>query len=313
MRVAMTGGGGFLGSHLLARLIGAGSLVTLVGPELGPSRYTASMVAAGRARFVRCDADFTDGVAAQSIADASALVLMDSLPQPSASPPERLVDEVEASLAPLVPLLCAFASRGGHVVFASSGAVYGDPVRTPSRESDLPRPRSTFALARLACEHALRLCSATATVSVLRYGTVYGPGESGSHVIPTMIRAALAGDALEIDGDGSDEHDYVHIADAVDATMSALVRRADGVYNVATGIGTTTTELASLIVWLTGGKVAPVKRPADRNPARASLILDTSRARSDLAFAPRHALADGLKEEVGWLKATFEGNLKSAA
>ena len=140
MRVAMTGGGGFLGSHLLARLIGAGSLVTLVGPELGPSRYTASMVAAGRARFVRCDPDFTDGVAAQSIADASALVLMDSLPQPSASPPERLVDEVEASLAPLVPLLCAFASRGGHVVFASSGAVYGDPVRTPSRESDLPRP-----------------------------------------------------------------------------------------------------------------------------------------------------------------------------
>src|SRR5438067_480879 len=191
MRVAMTGGGGFLGSHLLARLIGAGSLVTLVGPELGPSRYTASMVAAGRARFVRCDADFTDGVAAQSIADASALVLMDSLSQPSASPPERLVDEIEASLAPLVRLLCAFASRGGHVVFASSGAVYGDPVHIPSRESDLPRPRSTFAL--------------------------------------------------------------------------------------------------------------------------ASLILDTSRARSDLAFAPRHALADGLKEEVGWLKATFEGNLKSAA
>src|SRR5438094_4235496 len=199
MRVAMTGGGGFLGSHLLARLIGAGSLVTLVGPDLGPSRYTASMVAAGRARFVRCDADFTDRVvAARSIADASALVLMDSLPQPSASRPERLVDEVEASLAPLVPLLCAFASRGGHVVFASSGAVYGDPVCTPSRESDLPRPRSTFALARLACEHALRLCSATATVSVLRYGTVYGPGESGSHVIPTMIRAALAGDAPEV-------------------------------------------------------------------------------------------------------------------
>src|SRR5438046_5243432 len=227
MRVAMTGGGGFLGSHLLARLIGAGSLVTLVGPDLGPSRYTASMVAAGRARFVRCDADFTDSVAARSIADASALVLMDSLPQPSASRPERLVDEVEASLAPLVPLLCAFASRGGHVVFAGSGAVYGDPVCTPSRESDLPRPRSTFALARLACAPALRLCSATATVRVLRYGTGYGPGESGSHVIPTMIRAALAGDAPEVEGDGSDEHDYVHIPDAVDAPTAALVTAGD--------------------------------------------------------------------------------------
>jgi len=99
----------------------------------------------------------------------------------------------------------------------------------------------------------------------------------------------------------------------VDATMSALVRRADGVYNVGTGIGTTMIELASLIVWLTGGKATPVKRPAFGNPARASLILDTSRARSDLAFGPRHALADGLKEEVGWLKATTEGNLKSAA
>jgi len=312
MRIAMTGGGEFLGSHLLARMIGAGSLVTLLGPDLGPSRYAASMVAAGRARFVRCDAEFTDGLAAHAIADADALVLMDSHPR-SASPPERLVDEIETSLTPLVPLLCAFASRGGHIVFASSGAVYGDPVRTPSRESDLPRPRSTFALARLACEHALRLCSATATVSVLRYSMVYGPGESGSHVIPTMIRAALAGDAPEVEGDGSDEHDYVHIADAVEATMSALVRRADGVYNVGTGIGTTMIELASLIVWLTGGKAAPVKRPANGNPTRSSLILDTSRARSDLAFAPRHALADGLKEEVGWLKATFEGNLKSAA
>jgi len=313
MHVAMTGGGGFLGSHLLARMIGAGSLVTLVGPDLGPSRYAASIVAAGRARFLRCDADFTDSVAAQAIAEADALVLMDSLPRPSASPPERLFDEIETTLAPLVPLLCAFASRGGHVVFASSGTVYGDPVSTPSRASDLPRPRSTFALAKLACEHALRLCSATATVSVLRYGRVYGPGECGSHVIPTMIRAALTGAAPEVEGDGSDEHDYVHIADAVEATMSALVRRADGVYNVGSGIGTTMIEIASLIVWLTGSKAAPVKRPVDGNPTRNSLILDTSRARSDLAFEPRHALADGLKEEVGWLKATSEGNLKSAA
>ena len=313
MRVAMTGGGGFLGSHLLARMIGAGSVVTLLGPDLGPSRYTASIVAAGHARFLRCDPGFTDSAALQAAADADVLVVLDSPPGPATSRPERLVDEIEVNLTPLVSLLSAFASRGGHVLFASSGAVYGDPGRTPARESDLPRPRSTFAVAKLACEYALRVCSPTSTVSILRYGRIYGPGESGSHAIPTLIRAALTGEAPEVVGDGSDEHDYVHIADAVAATMSALTKRADGVYNVGTGIGTTMIELASLVVWLTGCSAAPVRRAADRASTRGSLVLDTSRAHSDLAFEPRHVLAEGLKEEIGWLKATLESNLKSAA
>ena len=313
MRVAMTGGGGFLGSHLLARLIGAGSVVTLLGPDLGRSRYTASIVAAGQARFIRCDQGFTDRAALQAVADGDALVLLDSPASPSASRPEGLVEEIEACLTPLVSLLRAFASRGGHVLFASSGAVYGDPGHTPARESDLPRPRSAFAVAKLACEHALRVCSPTSTVSILRYGRIYGSGESGSHVIPTLIRAALAAEAPEVVGDGSDEHDFVHIADAVGATMSALTRRADGVYNVGTGIGTTMIELASLVVWLTGCSAAPVKRAADGASTRGSLVLDTSRAHSDLAFEPRHVLAEGLKEEIGWLKATLESNLKSAA
>jgi nucleoside-diphosphate-sugar epimerase len=105
MRVAMTGGGR-LGSHLLARKIGAGSVVTLLGPDLGPSRYTASIVAAGQARFIRCDQCFTDGAALQAAADADALVVLDSPPLPPASRPERLVDEIEAILTPLVSLLC---------------------------------------------------------------------------------------------------------------------------------------------------------------------------------------------------------------
>jgi len=314
MHVAVTGGGGFIGSHLLARMIGAGMDVTLIGTDLGRSRYAASVVAAGDARFIRCDAGFGDGATLRALADADALVLFDASSFRSESPPERLVDEVEANLPPLARLVLAFATRGRHVVFASSSAVYGDPVRTPARESDLPRPRSAFAVAKLACEHALRICSGSATASILRYATVYGPGETASHTIPTFIRAALVGQAPTVAGEGLDERDYIHVADAVEATMSALRRHADGVYNVGTGIGTTTIELANLVVWLTGGPTAAVRRvDPDNESGRASLVLDTSRMRSELGCEPRHALPDGLKDEIGWFRAQFGSDLKTAA
>ena len=314
LRLAMTGAGGFLGAHLLARFVGAGMAVTVVGPDTGESRYTARMVAAGDVGFLRCDAGFTDAGVVGALEEAEALVLAGfGEPASSSATPLNSVD-IDRTVLPLMRLVIGFARRGKHLILASSDSVYGAPERTPVRESDPTRPRTAVGLINVACEQVLGVSSELgATASVLRYATIYGPGETATRAVPNLIRAALAGRGPVLEDDGVDEHDYVHVTDAVDATLSALRRRADGTYNVGTGVGTTTAEVANLVVWLTGCSETPIRGAGADHPTRASVVLDTSRAHMDLAFQARHALADGLKEEVGWFRAIFRSNLKTAA
>jgi nucleoside-diphosphate-sugar epimerase len=306
MRVAVTGGGGFIGAHLMARLLGAGIDVTLVGHDIGRSRYVAALVAAGAVRFAKCDPGFRDEPAVRSaVADADALVLLGYVAPTVSSPAGQFLDELEQNVASTARLLRGVEGRARHVVFASSDSVYGMPARTPVRETDPTCPRIPFAAAKLACEQIVRIACTTAGASstVLRYSNVYGPGEPCSRLIPTFIRAALAGQPPLIDGDGFDERDYVHVADAVDATMNALRHQVDGIYNIGTGLGTTTFELAQLIVWISGGKAAPVSRAAlDRRQDRTNVVLDITLATSELGFSPRHSLSDGIAGEIGWVR-----------
>jgi len=317
LRVVMTGGGDFVGPHLLARMVGLGMSVTLIDPGPGDSRYTASVINAGKVRFVRSDARFEGDEVLAALDDADALIVsMPSVDETSCGSPAELDrGAIDRAVVPLARLVAVFADRGKHIVLASSDAVYGTPALNPVRESDPSRPGTGVGMVDVAREQTVRVCSEVgATASILRYATIYGPGETASRAIPNLIRAALAGRGPVLEADRlNEEHDYVHIADAVDATISALRRRADGVYNVGTGIGTTTLELANLIVWLTDCSEAPTQNGRDGHINRTSLVLDTSRARSDLGFEPRHPLPEGLKEEVGWFRAVFRSDLRSAA
>jgi len=280
--------------------------VTLIDENTGRSRYVAALVADGAARFTNCGAAFRDEAPLRSaLADADALVLLGYVAPRASSPADRLLEELEQNVASTARILRAAEGRVRHVVFASSDSVYGNPVRTPVRETDATCPRIPLAAAKLACEQVVRISCSAAGVSatILRYSIVYGPGEPCSRVVPTFIRAALSGQPPQIDGEGLDEHDYVHVADAVDATMNAVRHGADGVYNIGTGIGTTTLELAQLVVWISGGTAAPVRRAApEHRRDRTSVVLDVAHASSDLGFAPRHSLAEGLATEIGWFK-----------
>jgi UDP-glucose 4-epimerase len=304
MRVAVTGGGGFVGAHLVARLIGARLEVSLVGPDTGRSPYVAALVTAGKARFIPCDPTFRDETVVRSaLADADVLVHLGHL---SSGAADKHSEEPERNVAATTRLLRAAAGRVRHVVFASSDSVYGTPVRMPARELDPARPRTSFGLAKLACEQAVRGSCATAGVSasILRYASVYGPGETASRAIPRFIRAALAGEPLLVAGQGVDEGDYVHVTDAVTATMNALRREADGTYNVGTGIGTTTVELAQLVIWISGGKARLVRGASnDGERDRTSVVLDPGFARSAISFVAGRSLSEGLAEEIGWFKA----------
>ena len=310
MRVVLTGGGGFIGSHLLARLVGAGMDVTLVGPHAGKSRYTASLIDAGDVRFVRCDGAFMWQGLRPALEDADALVLLGYVMPASSSPAERLADELRRNVAPLVRLLHAAQGAPRHVIFASSVSVYGAPARVPLHESDAARPATAYGVAKLACEDALRFVAATWgwRSCILRYATGYGPGETVPRAIPNFIRAALTGQPPVVNGDGLDEHDYIHVADIVEATVAALRCGAEGVFNVGTGIGTRTIDVARLVLELTGSSPEMVHRAARVDPAGPiRIICDTEAARSQLGFVARRALAEGITEEIGWFRAALAG------
>jgi UDP-glucose 4-epimerase len=296
--------------------VGAGLDVTLLGPDTGRSRYTASLVSAGTVRLLRCHSAFLEAdILRATLAEAETLVLLGYVMPKPRSTTQRLLDEFRENVAPLLRLLAAAEGGVRHVVFASSASVYGAPECTPVSESEPPRPRTPHAVAKLAAEQALRLwaTSAGATASILRYSTVYGPSETVPRAIPNFIRAALSGESPTIDGDGMDEYDYVHVADVAEATVSALEHKADGTYNVGTGIGTTTLDLAKLVITLTGASGTPVLRPALLSDhVRTRLLCDTERARAALGFAARHALADGIKEEAGWFRSQLAAPLRVA-
>jgi UDP-glucose 4-epimerase len=307
IRVVMTGGGDFIGSHLLARMVGAGMDVTLIGPDTGDSRYTASLVKAGDVRFQRCDGDFVDELTLRSVLkDAEAIVLLGYVMPTPSSLAACFLDELGGNVAPTIRLLRAAEGEACHVVFASSVAVYGAPARVPVRESDAPSPNTPYAIAKLTAEQAVRAtCSAAGmSASILRYSTVYGPGDTTHSAVTSFIQVALAGRPPVIDGDGLDEHDYIHVADAAEATLGALRHRADGTYNVGTGIGTTTLDVARLVTDLAHAKTTPVCRTWSRpEHGRTRIVCDTELAGTHLGFTARRVLVDGITEEIGWLKA----------
>lgn len=315
MRVVLTGGGGFIGSHLLARLIGAGMDVTLIGSTIGKSRYTASLVSSGAVRFLRCDDSFSEeDVLRPALADADALVLLGYVRPTALSPARRLSDELVRNLAPLIRLLRAAEGRTRQVVFASSVSVYGSRATAPVRETDAPRPETPYAIAKLASEESVEIvCAASGwTPCLLRYATVYGPGETVPRAIPNFIRASLDGQPPVIAGDGLDEHDYVHVADVVDATMLALRRRASGVFNIGSGIGTSTLDLARTVVRLAGANLEPVFcRRSDAASTPVRVVCATDLAKSTFNFAAHRSLAEGLTEEIGWFRSDLKFSAKA--
>jgi len=305
VRVVMTGGGGFIGAHLLARMVGAGLDITLVGSTTGKSRYTASLVHAGTVRFLRCADTFDDeDILRPALADADAFVLLGYTMPTALAASRRLSEEFTRNVAPLIRLLRAAEEQPRHVVFASSVSIYGRPRTVPVHETEAPRPETPYAIAKLAAEETVQLlCEAAgSTASILRFATVYGPGETVPRAVPNFIQAALAGQPPVVSGDGSDEHDYVHVCDVVEATLQALRMRADGTYNIGTGVGTSTVDLCRLVLRLAGSDLAPAFRPADvaRGPIRT--VCATERAAKELGFSARRDLHDGISEEIGWFR-----------
>ena len=192
------------------------------------------------------------------------------------------------------------------LVYASSSSVYGDDVRIPMQEESVLKPVSPYGVSKLAAEQLCYLYfvnHGVPTVS-LRYFTVYGPRQRPDMGFHRFLKAVLRGEAITVYGDGEQTRDFTYVDDIVAATAAAADRGVAGrVYNIGGGSRVSLNHVLELIGTVTGRPVALRREAAQKGDMRDTYA-DTTRARADLAFAPQATLADGLRAEYDWLRAT---------
>jgi UDP-glucose 4-epimerase len=296
----VTGGAGFIGSHLVEALVERGHAVRVFDNF---STGNPGNLAAVRDAVEVIDGDLSDRAA---VAEAMRGVEVVFHQAALASVPRSVADPLathEACVNGTLHLLLAARDAGvRRVVYAASSSAYGNSERLPKRESDATGPLSPYAVAKLAGEH---YCAAFTQVYGLetvrlRYFNVFGPRQPPDSpyaaVIPRFLEAMLAGRPPRLHGDGQQSRDFTYVADVVQANLRAA--QAPGVcgkvYNIACGRRTSLLELVAKINALLGTDIEPVHDAPRPGDVRHSLA-DISRAQEDLGYQPRFDIDTGLR------------------
>ena len=306
MKVIVTGGAGFIGSHVVDAIIRRGlEVVVFDDLSTGDLRNVPAGVA-----FVRGDVSRPEELERvkehvkgdeTAIAHLAALV---SVPEAM----ERPSRAFEVNVMGTVNVMELARRLDSYVVIASSAAVYGDPPSLPVRESDPTRPLSTYGASKLAAEAAVLAMAREwgLRASALRLFNVYGPRmRPGPYagVVLRFLTAALQGATPEVYGDGMNTRDFVYVTDAAEAFALAIERGAVGVFNVGTGRETSVLELLELVSRITGVQLRPAFRPPRPGDIRRS-VADIRLAREQLGWSPRVTLEEGLRLTYEWLRSS---------
>ena len=293
MRAIVTGGAGFIGSHVVDALVARGDEVVVLDDLSHGRRENVNPSAELVVADVR-DAGAVAEVFATKRPEACLHLAAQADVRVSVSRPDY---DCEVNVIGTIQLLAAAREHGTRIVLASTGgAIYGECVE-PAPETAPRLPLAPYGTSKLAAEEYLgtynRLygCEHTA----LRYGNVYGPrqdphGEAG--VVAIFFGRLDAGEQPHVYGDGSQERDYVYVADVAEATLAAL-DHSTGVFNVGTGTATSVLRLLGACLGVTGKTVEPVFDPPRPGELQRS-VLDPSLAERDLGFAARTQLEEGL-------------------
>jgi UDP-glucose 4-epimerase len=214
----------------------------------------------------------------------------------------ELDQEIQHNVAPTVRLLDAAARAGVEFLgFASSTGVYL-PAAEPIDEEGAVGGRTPYAMGKLMQEDSVRQWGTRQRrpVGILRLATVYGPGETVARAVPNFIRAVLAGQAPVVDGQGTQASDLIYVSDVVEAFIAATRRKADGVFNIGSGLPRTPRQIAAAVIMLCQARV-----PVDSDPGRAErpgAICRVARAAAELGFRARTSLEAGLQDEIAWMR-----------
>ena len=303
MKVLVTGGAGFIGSHIVTRLLREGHTVRVLDNLTTGKRENLAHVAKDVELVV---GDVRDESAVAAAMAGAELVYHEaaivSVPYSVEHPRETHAVNV---LGTLNVALAARDAGARRLVFACSAAVYGEDPELPKREAMKPAPVSPYGVEKIAGEqylHAFSSIYGIETVS-LRYFNVFGPRQDPSSaysgVISIFADRIRKGSELKIYGDGKQTRDFVFVDNVVDANLLAGTRTGNGIsgraYNVACGKATTLLELATLLGEVSGKAPVIVHAEPRVGDVRDS-VADITRARSELGYEPKVSVKDGLRE-----------------
>jgi UDP-glucose 4-epimerase len=307
MRALVTGGAGFIGSHLVDALLGRGDDVRVLDDL---SSGLADNIASG-VDVVK--ADVADEAAVREAVRDVEVVFHLAAQGGVLRSVERPLDTDRVNAHGTVTVLDAARSAGvRRVVYASSSSIYGDTTRHPTPESEPPRPRSPYAASKLAGEYYCRVFSVAGPLETvaLRYFNVFGPRQRPDSryaaVVPRFIDALRRGDQPVVHGDGQQSRDFTFVDDVVAANLAAAgapaARSSGQVYNVAGGGRHSVLELLATLADIVG--VTPDPEHTDPRPGdlRASYA-DLTAARRDLGYEPTVDWRDGLRRTTEWFAA----------
>ncbi len=313
-RYLVTGGAGFIGSHLVEHLLTRGDEVRVVDNlSTGTLANLAAATAAARTAGASGMPEFIEGDLADLGVAARAAVGMDYVLHQAAIPsvPRSVSDPISSNRANIdATLNVLVAARDAGVkrlVFAGSSSVYGDAAEMPKREDMPARPLSPYALQKLVGEQYLALFTSLyglETVST-RYFNVFGPRQDPSSpysgVISLFVRAALDGTAPTIHGDGEQTRDFTYVSNTVDGVLRAAVAPgvAGHVINVATS-----GRVSLNVLWREVQRLLGTSLTATYGPSRAGDVRDSQaaidKAARMLGYLPTVTFEDGLRRTVEW-------------
>lgn len=297
----VTGGAGFIGSHLVDVLIDRGDAVTVIDwVEPTPDRRNA------KATYILCD--IRDRKLEQIVVDAAPDVVFHLAAHidDRASVLDPMMNAEHNELGSINVFEAAWAAKAQSIVFASSCAAYGLPGSVPVSESTRCRPRTPYGISKFAAETYLdsySLCDNMHAVS-LRFANVYGPRQYGnkeSGAIAIFTEKLLRGEAPFLNGDGSATRDYVFVLDVVAALIAASASAESGVYNVGTGREVTTAALFDMIAAEIGTDIRPTPRPEVKD-AVMRMSLDTSAIQKAMFWKSTVDLEDGIRQTIAWYR-----------
>jgi len=302
----VTGGAGFIGSHLAAELLKRGYKVIILDDlSTGKRGNIEPILAQGNIQFT--EGSITDlsllNKLFQNIDFIFHLAAIPSVPRSVENP---LTSHNVNLTGTLNVLLAAKDNKVKKVIYASSSAVYGDTPTLPKREDMPPDPKSPYAVTKLAAEYYCQTFYEVFGLPTicLRYFNVYGlgqdPGSQYAAVIPNFIARFLENKPPIIFGDGEQTRDFTFVKDAIEANILAAEKDTTGVFNIGTGKKVSINELARLITEITGRDVRPIYREPRPGDIKHSLA-DISKAKQ-FGYNPKYNLEEGLRETIGSFK-----------
>jgi UDP-glucose 4-epimerase len=301
MKVLVTGGAGFIGSHVVDQLLQAGHQPIVV-----------DNLSTGNERFLHAEVpfyrlDICDQQLERVFREESPDAVIHQAAQSSVPiSVDQPVHDARINIHGTIHLLEASRKWGVQkFIYASSAAVYGNPIYLPIDESHPIQPLSPYGISKCAPEYYVRAYQDLHGLSytVLRYANVYGQRQMNKGegaVIAIFLDRLLRGLPLRIDGDGEQTRDYIHVSDVARANLSALTQADNQTLNIGTGISTSINRLVQLLQEMVSKPLTVTHGPARTGDIQHSSF-DIRAARQHLNFSPQVSLKAGLKETVDYL------------